>query len=213
MSLWTSSLISLLLLQSAQIQAQQTNEETKATTVEERAEATEELPGRLEFAKRDRDLTQAYADVFKILSDQNTCSSFYGGARFATTVLNGFAPLVKRDTLLREVSFQMVGRPRVIRDHATGRFYRFFDRTTVNRNGSFYQRRTDPMHKLPADVGNFAAGSRQARALILLHELGHLIEGDDGAWLLVDDGHNAGQSKENTMRVLNACRTQLDALK
>jgi hypothetical protein len=213
MSLWTSSVISLLLLQSVQVQAQQTNEDSEPAAVEERAGASEAQPRRLAFKKRDYDLTRAYSDVFKILSDENTCSSFYGGTRVATTVLNGFAPLVKQDTLIREVSFQMIGRPRLIRDEATGRFYRFFDRTMVNRNGSFYQRRTDPSHKFPADIGGFAPGSRQGRALILLHELGHLIQDENGAWLLPDDGHNGIKSKANTLRVQEACRTQLQALR
>jgi hypothetical protein len=213
MSLWTSSLISLLLLQPVQLQAQQTNEDANPAVSEERAGASAEQPQRLAFKKRDHDLTRAYFDVYTILSDENTCSSFYGGTRVATTVLNGFAPLVKQDTLIREVSFQMIGRPRLIRDEATGRFYRFFDRTMVNRHGSFYQRRTDPWQKFPADIGTFAPGSRQGRALILLHELGHLIQDENGAWLLPDDGHNGVRSKANTLRVQEACRTQLEALR
>ena len=217
MSLWTSSLISVLLLQSVQVQAQQTNEDSNPAAVEERAEASrsgtsKERPQRLAF-NRDYDLTRAYFDVFNILSDENSCSSFYGGTRVATTVLNGFAPLVKQDSLIREVSFQMIGRPRLIRDEATGRFYRFFDRVMVNRHGSFYQRRTDPWQKFPADIGSFAPGTRQGRALILLHELGHLIQDENGAWLLPDDGHNGVKSKANTLRVQEACRTELEALR
>jgi hypothetical protein len=65
----------------------------------------------------------------------------------------------------------------------------------------------------PSDVGNFSAGSRPARALILLHELGHLIQNENGAWLLPDDGYNGVQSKENTLRVQQECRVQLEALK
>lgn len=213
MSVWTSSLITLFLLNTVPVEAQQTSDDSVPPAVEERAGAADELPPRLVFKKKDHDLTQAYFDVFKILSDRNTCSSFYGGPRVSTTVLNVFAPLVKQDSLIREVSFQMVGRPRVVRDQATGRFYRFFDRTMVNRHGSFYQRRTDPWLKFPADVGTFAPGSRQARALILLHELGHLIQDENGAWLLPDDGHDGYQSKANTLRVQQACRAQLEALR
>jgi hypothetical protein len=54
----------------------------------------------------------------------------------------------------------------------TGVRYRLFNKAMVNRNGSFYQRRPDLMHKFPSDVGNFGPGTRRARALILLHELG-----------------------------------------
>ena len=162
--------------------------------------------------KKDWDLTRAYADVFKILSDQNDCSSFYGGSRVATTVLNDFFTRVKAQPLSREVSFQMVGRPRLMRVDATGVRYRLFDKVMVNTDGSFYRRRLLAMDKFPPDVGSFEPGTRRARALILLHELGHLIEGDDGEWLLPDDGLNGPQSKANTLRVQQVCYTQLKTL-
>ena len=212
MSLWTSTIICILLLQSVQTPAQQVNNESRPVPIDEVAVPAEESPRPLEFTRRDWDLTRAYADVFKILSSQNTCSDFYGGPRMATTVLNGFVTRVKSQPLVREVSFQMAGHPLLIRDPETGAFYRLFEQTRVNSNGSFYQRRTDPMRKFPADVGNFSPGSRAARALILLHELGHLIQGDNGDWLLPDDGFNGEQSKANTLRVQQFCRRELDAL-
>ncbi len=212
MSLWIRSAFALLLLQTGQYQAQEANGDSRPAVIEEVAAPSEELPPRLPFPKKDWDLTRAYFDVFSILSNQNTCSSFYGGPRAATTVLNGFMTRVKTQPLMREISFQMVG-PRVIRDPSTGVSYRLFDRTTVNSNGSFYQRRVEPMRKFPADVGIFPPGSRPARALILLHELGHLIQGENGAWLIPDDGHDGKQSKANTLRVQQACRAQLKELK
>ena len=213
MSVWTSSILSVLLLQTVQLQGQQVNEDSKPTVVEEAAPASEEPPRPLVFAKRDWVLTQAYFDVFKILSHQNTCSNFYGGPRAATTVLNDFATLVRSAPLGEEVPFQMAGKLRVVHNTSTRVSYRLFERTMVNTNGSFYQRRTDVMRRFPYDIGDFAAGSRPARALILLHELGHLIEGEDGAWLLPNDGFNGPQSKANTLRVQQACRKQLDSLK
>jgi hypothetical protein len=212
MSLWTSTIVCVLLLQSVQTPTQQASGESKPVPIDEVAVPAEESPRRLEFTKKDWDLTSAYSDVFKILSSQNTCSDFYGGPRTATTVLNGFVTRVQSQPLLREVSFQMAGHPRLIRDPATGAFYRLFERTMVNTNGSFYQRRTEPMRKFPADVGNFSPGSRAARALILLHELGHLIQGENGDWLIPDDGFNGEQSKANTLRVQQMCRRELDAL-
>lgn len=158
---------------------------------------------------KDWDLNQAYSDVFKILNDQNTCSSFYGGPHVATTVLSDFFTLVKAQPLPRDISFQMLGSPRLMRDDTTGVRYRLFDRVMVNTNGSFYQRRPFVMKKFPGDVGIFGPGTRRARALILLHELGHLIEGEDGTWLLPDDGRNGPQSRANTLRVQQACRAQL----
>jgi len=192
MSIWTSTVICVLLLQSGG--------------------PSEEPPRPIVVIKKDWNITQAYIDVFKILSDQNTCSDFYRGPRTATTVLNGFVRQVKSQSLLRDVSFEMVGSPRIIRDPATGASYRLFEKTMVNINGSFYQRREDPMRKFPSDVGNFAPGSRAARALILLHELGHLIQDENGEWLIPDDGFDGTQSKENTLRVQQACRKELNKL-
>ena len=195
MSLRTSIVIVLLLLAGSSAQV--------------RAQARE----RLEFSHKDFELTQAYGDVFKILSAPNTCSSFYGGPLNATMVLNDFAPLVQSHRLLKELSFQMTGRPRIIHNTTTGRHYRLFDRATVNSDGSFYHRRLDSLRRFPADVGSFLPGTRQARALILLHELGHLIEGDDGAWLIPDDGHDGAVSNRNTLVIQHACRAQLEMLK
>ena len=195
MSLWTSTVICVLLLQSVQAQDQQASDENKPVVIE-----------------KDWSITKAYIDVYKILSSQNTCSDFYRGPRTATTVLNGFVIRVKSQSLLREVSFEMAGSPRIIRDPATGASYRLFEKTMVNVNGSFYQRRTDPMRKFPSDVGSFAPGSRAARALILLHELGHLIQDENGEWLIPDDGFDGRQSKENTLRVQQVCRKELNKL-
>ncbi len=193
MSLWTSSVLSLLLLQTPT--------------------PSEEQPRRLVVVKKDWSLNSAYSDVFKILSQGNACSDFYGGSRAATTVLNEFFVLVTPEQMNREVTFQMVGPPRLLRDPATGASYRLFNRTVVNTNGSFYQRRVEMMREYPSDIGSFTPGSRQARALILLHELGHLIRDENGDWLIPDDGHNGPQSKANTLRVQKACRVQLETLR
>jgi hypothetical protein len=177
------------------------------------AQSADQAPARLVVQKKDYNLNQAYSDVFNILSDQNTCSRFYGGSRPSIIVLNSFIRNVKSQPLTPEVAFHMMGRLRVMREPTTGASYRLFECALVNTNGSFYQRRDDLLRKFPSDIGNFAAGSRPARALILLHELGHLIQGQDGAWLLPDDDHNGAQSKANTLRVQHACRAQLELLK
>ena len=194
MSLWTSSLIGLLLLQSAHVQAQQANEDEQPFTI------------------KNWELNRTYQDVFKILSRPNTCSDFYGGPRAATTVLKDFLPRVKPRRLVREVSFQMSGKPRVIYNPEVKATYRLFDNVMVNSDGSFFQRRFEMFRRFPADVGDFMPGTRPARALILLHELGHLIQGENGTWLIPDDGGDGSQSDRNTLRVQQACRAQLEAL-
>ena len=195
MSFWSSTIICVLLFQTVQPQALQVNDENKPVQID-----------------KDWNINHTYIDVFKILSHQNTCSDFYGGPRRATTVLNSFVIRVKSQQLLREVSFQMEGSLLIMHDPASGAVYRLFEKTTVNIHGSFYQRRSDPLRKFPSDVGNFAPGSRAARALILLHELGHLIQGENGDWLIPDDGFNAEQSTANTLRIQQVCRKELDAL-
>ena len=201
MSLRLSSVLALLLLQTIPVVAQQINE------------SSEPLAPRLLIQKRDWNFNQAYSDVYKILSNQNTCSRFYGGPGTATLVLNGFVRNVKSEPLTRDVAFRMTGRLLLIRESATGPSYRLFERAMVNTNGSFYQRREDPMRKFPSNVGDFSPGSRPARALILLHELGHLIQNNEGDWLLPDDDGNGVKSNENTLRVQHECRFQLKALK
>jgi hypothetical protein len=213
MSRWTSSLLCVLLLQTVQLPVQDMKAEVRPAVIEESVAATDERPQPLVFSHKDWELAQAYADVFKILSDDNSCSDFYGGPRKATIVLNNFVPLVQSHRLLKELSFLMTGSPRIIHNPINGLSYRLFDRATVNSDGSFYHRRLDSLRRFPADVGSFPPGTRQARALILLHELGHLIEGGDGAWVLPDDGHDGAQSNRNTLVVQRACRRQLETLK
>src|SRR6185295_15282044 len=132
MSLWTSTVICVLLLQSVQAQAQQANRENNPVAIDEVAIPVEEPPRPLVVTKKDWNITQAYIDVFKILSNQNTCSEFYRGPRTATKVLNGFVTRVKSQALIREVSFEMAGSPLIIHDPATGTSYRLFERTMVN---------------------------------------------------------------------------------
>ena len=213
MSLWTSSIIGLLLLQTVQFQVLKSNDDGKPVTIEEETRSSSEEPTRaLVLQDKDWNVTQAYSDAFRILSDPNACSSFYGGPRKATIVLNDFVSRVKPRVLSREVAFQMTGRARFVFNSHSEVFYRLFEKTLVNLNGSFYQRRADPMNRFPSDIGDFQPGTRRARALILLHELGHLIQDVNGDWLLPDDGFNGPISRANTERVQQACRAQLESL-
>jgi hypothetical protein len=47
---------------------------------------------------------------------------------------------------------------------------------------------------------------------MLLHELGHLLRGPDGRWLLPDDGGNEVQSATNTMTIMDKCSEQIKSL-
>ena len=161
---------------------------------------------------KDYSLKQAYKDVFVILAAHNTCSDFFGGPAIATSVLNQFIGKIQQDSLPDSVSFQMSGRPGEFLDLTTGASYRLFNKVMVNSEGSFYQRRFDPMRQRPRNVGRFPPGTRSARALILMHELGHLIRGRNGRWLIPDDGNDSWQSKQNTAQVESVCHEQLKTL-
>jgi hypothetical protein len=163
-------------------------------------------------ARKDFSLKQTYRDLFTILSARNTCSDFYGGPVVATSVLNQFITSVERGDMPDLVSFRMTGRPRLMLDSTSGVWYRLFDRVIVNNEGAFYRRRFNQMQERPYNVGSFSPGTRPARALILMHELAHLIQGPDGAWLIRDDGSDGWRSKQNTAQVESHCESQLKEL-
>jgi hypothetical protein len=61
-------------------------------------------------------------------------------------------------------------------------------------------------------VGSFPPNSREARILMLLHELGHLMRGTDEKWLLPDDGNNMGDSMRNTRKIESVCGNEIRSL-
>ena len=155
----------------------------------------------------------SYSDVFRILSFGNSCSEYFGGPRLALTAFNKLSLQLRRRALGHgPVGIMMSGSYTVYHDTMTGETYRLFDEAVVNSNGPFGSRVRNPLAGR-LQVGRFPAETRQARALILLHELGHLVAAPGGAWLLPDDGGNARQSERNTETVETRCLKQLLALK
>lgn len=153
----------------------------------------------------------AYADAFRVLSADNECSGFFGGPRVAVTVLNEFSRRLRRRTLgAGDVGLLMAGDYTTYRDQRMGASYRLFDEAVVNSNGPFVAAPT--LYGARLRVGRFPAASREGRALMLLHELGHLIRGQDG-WLLPNDGGDAALSDRNTRTVESRCLGQLLALR
>lgn len=157
-------------------------------------------------------LSKAYRDVFEMLSQPNECSGFYGGSQTAVFVLNKFVVRITKSQLPKDVSFVMKGRIISNSSQGSGMRYRLFESAIVNIRGSFYQTKAFESQPSLPSIGTFPAGTRSARALILLHELGHLIEGQDHNWLIRDDGMESAQSRRNTELVEHACRRKLDSL-
>jgi hypothetical protein len=153
-------------------------------------------------------LDEAYLDAFGILSRNNECSRWFGGPP-ATEVLNEFRQRIKQAYFNRQIAFEMKGEYMLVTSARTRISYRIFPRNEINVEGAFYRGnsfRTEPRAK---PIGWFMPSTREARLLILLHELGHLIKSDDGQWLLRDDGHNPYLSDKNTGRVLASCGAEI----
>jgi hypothetical protein len=154
---------------------------------------------------------KTYGDVFRALKDDNPCSRFFGGPRVAIRVFNDFARRIRKKTLgAGDVGLVMSGDYTTYQDGKSGASYRLFDEAAVNSNGPFFV--VPPPSGARFQVGRFPAATRRAKALMLLHELGHLIRGPAG-WLLPNDGGNAALSDRNTRTVESRCIEQLLALR
>jgi hypothetical protein len=165
-------------------------------------------PTPLDLSSEDVADRPSYADVFRLLKDDNACSRFFGGPRLAVTVFNQFTRQLRPRRLgAGAVGVVMTGQYTNYQDMTTGASYRLFDEALLNSEGPFRSKVAARMR-----VGSFPAESRQGRALMLLHELGHLIRGKDGRWLLPNDGGNTALSEGNTKEVESRCRAELLAL-
>jgi hypothetical protein len=156
---------------------------------------------------------KSYEDAYGILSRDNSCSRFFGGPAFAVEVLNSFALRLRRKHLGDgELAIRMSGDYDNYRNLRTGGAYRLFKEASLNTAGPFSRRAEVGATAREQVIGRFPARSRQGRALVLLHEMGHLIRGPGGAWLLPNDGRDAAQSARNTLAVEARCVEQLLAL-
>jgi hypothetical protein len=156
---------------------------------------------------------ESYMDVYRILREENSCSRFFGGPAFSLQAFNDFARrLRKKPVGDGGVAIRMSGAYTIYRNNMTGATFRIFDDIAINSNGPFFIR-IAPSQKVRMHVGRFPIPSKAARALTLLHELGHLLRGADGQWLLPNDGGDKLLSVRNTREVEGRCLDQLMALK
>ena len=111
----------------------------------------------------------------------------------------------------QRVAIEMSGPYSNVHNRRTGATYRRFEQVLVNTNGPLT---LPPVMSSTSKhtVGRFRTGTREARALILLHEIGHLLQGPDGNWLLPNDGTSSEISIQNTNTVQSYCLKQLTAL-
>jgi hypothetical protein len=169
-------------------------------------------PTPLALKGKDATYRAAYQDTFAVLSAANPCSDFFGGA-FALEVFNDLAAQLKKHVVENQnIGALMKGETKIVVKVSTGQSYRLFERAALNSNGAFF-RDSSLFSRAPvARVGSFAPNTRQARVLLLLHELAHLIRQPDGRWLIPNDGLDTTQSERNMAIVESVCGAEIRAL-
>jgi hypothetical protein len=171
------------------------------------------VPTPLQLSRANKKYASAYKDTYNILREENSCSSFYGGPKVAVTVFHQLVGQLRTEyDYDPSVGISMATPVTNIDDRRTGYSYRLFARATLNSNGPFYQSKVPLTDKCLPGIGDFQANTREARALMLLHELGHLMKGPDQQWLLQDDGNDPLLSFKNTKTVEAHCAKQIKEL-
>jgi hypothetical protein len=163
--------------------------------------------------KNDDPLEQALQDAISILSKNNSCSRFYGDTKMAEEVLRRLITQF-RLRLLRDskTGIEMSGNFTFFDQTGKHGGYRLFATATINTAGPFLKAKVFPAEPRVPKVGSFLPNTREARVLMLLHELAHLVIGQNGGWLIPDDGNAPALSKRNTELVESQCRQQILSL-
>lgn len=161
---------------------------------------------------KDKVLRAAYYDTLTILNTSNTCSDFFGGPEVAADVFNKLMALVRKDYYVTGVGMRMSGSTAMVRNAETNFQYRLFDSLSINLNGPFYRRRFGNNAFPVRGVGTYQPDSKEVRVLMFLHELGHLIKGPEGEWLLPDDGSDQDLSRQNSLKIEAVCGQQIRTL-
>ena len=157
-------------------------------------------------------LDRTYLDVRTLLSQQSTCSEFFGGES-VEHVLEEFVIELREERLSdASIGIQMSGSFTLFNGSEKNAFYRLFETAELNTQGPFCKAKVFAAEPYVPAVGSFAPNTREVRALILLHELAHLVQGKNGTWLIPDDGDSPQLSRLNTSTVESKCGRQIRAL-
>ena len=171
------------------------------------------LPVPPESISKDEVLESVYYNTLSILSTSNRCSDFFGGPAASMEVFSLLMGQVRKDTLSSAVAMRMHGHTVIATNARIPVRYRLFTKVSINTNGPFFKKKNFNSERSVFGVGSFAPNTREVRVLILLHELGHLIEGQDGNWLLEDDGGKEQVSRNNSFKIEEVCRDQINSLR
>jgi hypothetical protein len=190
--------------------ASDVNGNTRESSTE--ANVSESVPtGAARLMSADKLFASAYFATLSILADRNECSNFFGGSANAADVFAELMRNVRKDSLPATVAINMTGNTTEITDNRTKSRYRLFEHVLINSKGAFYSNRAPFSFSPLQRLGSFQANTNEGRVLMLLHELGHAIKGEDGNWLLPNDGNNNDLSRRNSERVEDVCGKQIKA--
>jgi hypothetical protein len=157
-------------------------------------------------------LERAYLDTAEILDKHDQCSQFYRGPHSRRILDELVIRLREHSSNDSRTGLRMAGFFDTYVITESGVRYRLFEVAEINTAGAFYKSKAFPAERFVPDVGSFRPNTREARVLILLHELAHLIKGEAGTWLIPDDGGNAKLSRQNTLTVESRCGAEIRAL-
>jgi hypothetical protein len=157
-------------------------------------------------------LDRAYLDTYRVLSGNNQCRRFFGGSG-ARQVLDELVIRLRDQTITdTRIGIRMSGTFTSMVEPQEGTAYRLFAQAEINSLGAFYRSKTFPAEPFIPNMGSFLPNTREARVLILLHELAHMIKSKDGTWLIPDDGNDSRLSRSNTLTVESKCGRQIRSL-
>lgn len=165
------------------------------------------------LVSQDEQFASAYFATLSILADRNECSDFFGGPASAADVFAELMRNVRKGSLPATVAMNMSGETIEVTNNRTKSRYRLFERVMINSKGPFYRFRTPYSVTPPTRLGSFQADTNEGRVLMFLHELGHAIKGDEGSWLLPDDGADSDLSRRNSEKIEDVCGKQIKALR
>jgi hypothetical protein len=170
------------------------------------------LPAPPAVISQDKVLASVYYDALAILSTNNRCSEFFGNRAASMNVFHRFVSQVRKDYASSSLVMRMRGPTISGADASTNVRYRLFSKVSINVNGPFYRNGTSRSERTVLGIGSFAPNTREVRVLVLLHELGHLMQGPNGEWLLPDDGGDEALSRSNSRKVEEVCGEQIKGL-
>lgn len=174
------------------------------------SKASSAVPSPLVF--RDKVFGSAYFNTLSILSASNACSDFFGGPSAAVDVFKQLIGKARRAYLANRIGMTMSGETVNIFDARTHKEYRLFSKVSINANGPFYRKRVSMSGPPMPRLGTFEANTKEVRVLMFLHELGHVMKGEDGHWLLPNDGKDEALSHQNSRKIEEVCGDEIKDL-